>query len=429
MRGRIPAVATTHGPQICHGHRPVGLARCEDDVVAAFHAEPFTVQVSDEVLADLRARIRNTRWPGPAPGAPWAQGTDLDYLRDLAAYWADTFDWRAQERWLNTFSHFRAEIDGIGVHFVHECARSGRGIPLIMTNGWPSCFAEYLPAVPFLTEPAAHGLAGPGFDVVIPSLPGYGYSDRPARTGVTSRYTAGLWHRLMRGLGYRHYGAQGSDFGSAVTTFMALDDPAPMLGIHLSNLDIAPYTGPGSRPLSEAERAYLAQYQWWRDEDRGYGPIQSTRPQTVGYGLNDSPAGLAAWVLEKWRAWADSGGDLGATFSRDFLLTVVTLYWATQTITTSMRDYADNRWLGAELGPADVVTVPTAVAVFHQLIDDGTPPREWAERLYHIRRWTPMPRGGHFPSAEEPELFSRDIAAFFAELGAADLYPFGRPGP
>jgi pimeloyl-ACP methyl ester carboxylesterase len=234
---------------------------------------------------------------------------------------------------------------------------------------------------------------------------------------VTSRYTAGLWHRLMRGLGYRRYGAQGSDFGSAVTTFMALDDPAPMLGIHLSNLDITPYTGPGSRPLSEAERAYLAQYQWWRDEDRGYGAIQSTRPQTVGYGLNDSPAGLAAWVLEKWRAWTDSGGDLDATLSRDFLLTVVTLYWATQTITTSMRDYVDNRRL--ELGPADIVTVPTAVAIFHQFIDDGTPPREWAERLYNIRRWTPMPRGGHFPSAEEPELFARDITAFFAGLGAA----------
>jgi pimeloyl-ACP methyl ester carboxylesterase len=217
----------------------------------------------------------------------------------------------------------------------------------------------------------------------------------------------------MRGLGYHCYGAQGGDFGAAVATFMALDDPAPMLGIHLSTLDIAPYTGPGSRPLSEAERSYLAQYERWREDDRGYGAIQSTRPQTVGYGLNDSPAGLAAWVLEKWRAWADSGGDLDATFSRDFLLTVVTLYWATQTITCSMRDYVDNRRLAAELTLADIVTVPTAVTVFaHQFIDDGTPPREWAERLYNIRRWTPMPRGGHFPSVEEPGLLARDIAAF-----------------
>ena len=387
--------------------------------MATFRAEPFTVRVSDEVLADLRARIRSTRWPGPAPGAPWQQGTDLGYLQGLLAYWADGFDWRAQERWLNTFHHFRAEIDGVRIHFVHQRASSGRGIPLIMTHGWPSCFADYLPVVPFLTDPAAHGIRGPGFDIVIPSLPGYGFSERPARTGVSSRYTAGLWHRLMRGLGYRRYGAHGGDFGSAVTTFMALDDPAPMLGIHLSNLDVAPHAGPESRPLSEAERAYLAQYDWWRQDDRGYGAIQSTRPQTVGYGLNDSPAGLAAWILEKWRAWADSDGNLDATFSRDFLLTVVTLYWATQTITSSMRDYVDNRSLAAELGPADMVAVPTAVSVFaHQLIDDGNPPREWAERLYNIRRWTPMPRGGHFAAVEEPELLARDVAAFFGELRA-----------
>jgi pimeloyl-ACP methyl ester carboxylesterase len=395
--------------------------------VATFHVEPFTVTVSDAVLADLRARIRNTRWPGPAPGAPWVQGTELGYLQDLLAYWAGGFDWRKQERWLNTFNHFRAEIDGTRVHFVHERARSGHGIPLILTHGWPSCFADYLPVVPFLTDPAAHGIGGPGFDVVIPSLPGYGFSERPDRTGVSSRYTATLWHRLMRGLGYWRYGAQGGDFGSAVTTFMALDDPAPMLGIHLHNLDLAPYTGPGSRPLSAAERSFVAQYERWRQDDRGYGAIQSTRPQTVGYGLNDSPAGLAAWVLEKWRAWADSGGDLDATFSRDFLLTVVTLYWATQTITSSMRDYADNRWLAAELGPADVVTVPTAVAVFaHQYIDDGNPPREWAERLYNIRRWTPMARGGHFAPVEEPELLARDIAAFFGELPAANSSLSGR---
>ena len=397
--------------------------------MVAFQAEPFTVRVSDEVLADLRSRIRNTRWPVPAPGEPWAQGTDLRYLQDLAGYWAEGFDWRARERWLNGFSQFRAGIDGVRVHFVHQRARGGHGIPLIMTNGWPSCFAEFLPVVPWLTDPAAHGIGGPGFDVVIPSLPGYGYSERPGRTGVTSRYTAGLWHRLMRGLGYRRYAAHGSDFGSAVATFMALDDPAPMLGIHLSNLDIAPYTGPGSRPLSRAERAYLAEYQRWRDDDRGYGAIQSTRPQTVGYGLNDSPVGLAAWVLEKWRAWADSGGDLDGTFSRDFLLTIVTLYWATQTITSSMRDYVDNRSLAAELGPAGAVTVPTAVAVFaNQFIDDGTPPREWAERLYNIRRWTPMPRGGHFPAAEEPELFARDIAAFFAEPGPPTAGPPGAGG-
>ncbi|HXL18628.1 MAG TPA: epoxide hydrolase [Streptosporangiaceae bacterium] len=384
--------------------------------MADFQADPFTISVSDEVIADLRARISNTRWPEKSPATPWEQGTDLLYLQDLLAYWADGFAWRTQEDWLNSFHHFRADIDGIGIHFVHERAVSGEGIPLVLTHGWPSCFAEYLPLVPLLTNPAAHGIAGPGCDVVIPSLPGYGFTERPDRTGVTSRYTADLWHRLMHGLGYRHYGAQGGDFGAAVTTFMALDNPDPMLGIHLSNLDVAPYLGRESRPLSQSEQAYLAQYERWREDDRGYGAIQSTRPQTVGYGLNDSPAGLAAWLIEKWRAWSDSGGNLDATFSRDFLLTVVTLYWVSQTITSSMRDYADNRWLAA-LGPGDRITVPTAIAVFaNQLVDDGRPPREWAERLYNVRRWSPMRKGGHFAPAEQPELLARDIAAFFGDL-------------
>jgi pimeloyl-ACP methyl ester carboxylesterase len=223
----------------------------------------------------------------------------------------------------------------------------------------------------------------------------------------------------MRGLGYERYAAQGGDFGAGVATLMALDDPEPMLGIHLSTLEMSPYTGPGSRPLSEAERAYVEQLRRWEEAEGGYKAIQSTKPQTLGYGLNDSPAGLAAWILEKWRSWADTGGDLETRFSRDFLLATVTLYWVTQTVTSSMRDYVDNRWFGVALGPEDFVAVPTAIAVFTEhFVSEGTPPREWAERLYDLRRWTPMPSGGHFAAAEEPELLARDIAAFFADLQA-----------
>jgi pimeloyl-ACP methyl ester carboxylesterase len=379
--------------------------------------EPFEIGVDEQVLSDLRTRIRNTRWPDPAPGAPWAQGTDLEYLRRLLAYWADAFDWRARERELNAFAQFRAELDGVGIHFVHERARRGAGTPLILTHGWPSSFVELLPLVPFLTDPGAHGIDGPAFDVVIPSLPGYAFSGRPARTGVNYRYVAGLWHALMRGLGYVRYGAGGGDFGAGVATFMALDDPDPVLGVHLSNLEIAPYVGAGSRPLSGAERAFLAQNQRWSDAERGYSAIQSTKPQTLGFALNDSPAGLAAWILEKWRSWTDSGGDLEQRFSRDFLLTTVTLYWVTETITPSLRDYFDNRWFGVAPGPEDLVRVPTGIAVFaNQFVPEGEPPREWAERLYDVRRWTPMPSGGHFAPAEEPERLARDIAAFFAEL-------------
>jgi pimeloyl-ACP methyl ester carboxylesterase len=370
---------------------------------------PFTIAVADEVLSDLRTRLLDTRWPEAAPGPPWEQGTDLAYLQELVAHWIDGFDWRAHERELNALHHFHATVDGTRIHFVHERAPSGAGIPLILTHGWPSSFLELLALVPLLND---------RFDLVIPSLPGYGFSQRPHRTGVTSRFTAGLWHELMRGLGYERYGAHGADWGAAVSTFMALDDPEPMIGLHLANLDNAPYTGPGSRPLSDAERAYVADFQRWLDEERAYGAIQSTRPQTLAYGLNDSPAALAAWILEKWRLWGDTAGDLERRFPRDFLLTNVTLYWATATIATSMRDYYDNRWSpDTTIGPDDFVRVPTAVSVFeHNFVPEGRMPREWAERLYDVRRWTPMARGGHFPAAEEPELLATDIAAFFGEL-------------
>jgi pimeloyl-ACP methyl ester carboxylesterase len=369
--------------------------------------QPFSIQVADDVLDDLRARIRATRWPDPAPADSWQQGTDLAYLRDLLEYWADGYDWRAAEVELNRLAHVRVDVDGVPIHYVR--AGASGGTPLILTHGWPSTFLEYLPLIPPLTEA--------GFDLVIPSLPGYGFSGRPQRTGVNYRYVAGLWHELMRGLGFDRYAAGGTDFGSGVATMMALDDPDHMIGLHLTNLDIAPYTGPGSRPLSPAEERYVAQSEaWWRAET-GYKAIQSTRPQSLAYGLTDSPAGLAAWIVEKWRSWSDSGGDLDGRIPRDFLLTTVTLYWVTRSIGTSIRDYYDNRWHAVTIGPDDFVHVPTAIAGFtHEFAPEGTAPREWAERLYNVRRFTPMPRGGHFAPVEEPGLLAGDITAFFAEL-------------
>jgi pimeloyl-ACP methyl ester carboxylesterase len=364
--------------------------------VARLRVEPFTIEVPERTWSDLRERIRDTRWPPPSPEPGWEQGTELEYLRGLLGYWADGFDWRAQEERLNAFDHFRAEIDGVRVHFVHV---RGGGIPLILTHGWPSTFVEHLQLVPHL----------PGFDLVIPSLPGYGFSERPPRT--TMRDTARRWHKLMQGLGYERYGAQGGDFGASVTTYMALDEPAPLIGIHLHQIDDTPHTG--ARPLSRAERDYREAVAAWDAVERGYSSIQSTKPQTVAYGLNDSPAGLAAWLIEKWRSWSH---DLGR-IDRDVLLTNLTIFWVTQTIGTSMRDYYDTRWHGTGIGPDDRVAVPTAVAVFaNERVSEGTPPREWAERLYDIRRWTPMPRGGHFAPAEEPALLARDVAEFFGGL-------------
>ncbi|HET7042475.1 MAG TPA: epoxide hydrolase, partial [Gemmatimonadales bacterium] len=248
----------------------------------AMTVAPFAIHVADEILADLQARIRRTRWPQPSPGAAWAQGTDLSYLQELLRHWADRFEWRAEERRLNEFRHFRAELDGVPVHFVHARAADGKGIPLILTHGWPSSFLEYLPLVPLLTDPKAHGIDGPSFDLVIPSLPGYGFSGRPARANY--RTVARLWHRLMRGLGYERYGAGGGDFGSGVTTLMALEDPAPLIGIHLTSMesDLRPRTGEGAKPLSDAEGAYLAAVGEWDEAERGYSAIQSTKPQTLG---------------------------------------------------------------------------------------------------------------------------------------------------
>ena len=376
---------------------------------------PFTIRVPDAVLSDLKTRIRHTRWPGQAPGAAWTQGTDLEYLKRLLGYWAEGFDWREQERQLNTFKHLRAELGDIHVHFVHERAREGKGIPLILTHGWPSSFLELLRLVPLLTNPKASGIDAPAFDVVIPSLPGYGFSERPAQTNY--RTVARLWHELMHGLGYVRYGAGGGDFGAGVATHMAIENPAPMIGIHLTTMELWPPTGEGTRPLTDAECAYVADVRRWDEVERGYSAIQSTRPQTVGYGLNDSPAGLAAWILEKWRAWSDSDGDLDSRFSRDFLLSTLTLYWVTETITSSMRDYFDNRWHPANIPPGTRVRVPVGFANFdNNYVSEGNAPREWAERLYDVRRWTSMPSGGHFAAAEEPELLARDIAAFFAEI-------------
>jgi pimeloyl-ACP methyl ester carboxylesterase len=380
--------------------------------------EPFEIAVEEEVLADLRERISRTRWPDQIQGAGWDQGTELEYLKDVLAYWGGEFDWRARERELNSHEQFVAEVAGSRVHFAHARARASSGIPLILTHGWPSSFAEYLRLVPLLTDPRAHGIDGPAFDLVIPSLPGYGFSERPARTGVNTRRTAAVWHELMRGLGYERYGAGGGDFGAGVATFMALDDPQrAMIGLHLTNLEVDPYTGPGARPPSAAERVYAEEVASWDAVERGYSSIQSTKPQTVAYGLTDSPAGLAAWILEKWRSWTDSGGDLDAHFERDFLVTTLTIYWVTRSIASTLRDYYDNRWFAERIGPQDFVDVPTGIGVFrNQHVHEGDPPREWVERLYDVRQWSPQTRGGHFAPAEEPELVARDIAAFFASL-------------
>jgi pimeloyl-ACP methyl ester carboxylesterase len=363
---------------------------------------PFTIAITDEVLADLRARLRNARWPDAAPGEPWSQGTDLRYLKTLVREWADDFDWRAQERRLNAYPQFTTDIEGTRVHFVHH--RGGKP-PLLLTHGWPSCFVELLPLVDRLSNE---------FDLIVPSLPGYGFSSRPQHVGMNSAQAAGLWLELMSRLGYDRFGAIGGDFGAAVSTHLALLAPERVTGILLTTSEMSPVLGPQSPPLTGAERAYLEHVERWDATERGYSAIQSTRPQTLGYGLSDSPVGLAAWLIEKWRAWSDSDGDVNQHLTTDFLLTVLTLYWCTNTITSSMRDYYDQRWHGTPLTSSDYVTAPTAISVFaNELVPEGEPPREWYERLYTITQWAVAARGGHFAAAEVPDELAKHIRAHF----------------
>jgi pimeloyl-ACP methyl ester carboxylesterase len=356
--------------------------------------EPFRIQVSDKMLDDLRARLRQTRWPDQIPGIGWEQGTELEWLNRLVSYWADEFDWRAWERRLNALDHFTWE----GIHFVRQRAASGRGIPLILTHGWPSSFLDYMDMLPMLGH----------FDVVVPSLPGYGFSQRPPKVGINYRYVAERWHRLMSELGYSRYSASGYDFGAGVSTLLAFDHPESVIGIHLTTLesDLTPIVDDAG--LTDLERSYLAVTHRWDATERGYSAIQSTKPQTIGYGLNDSPVGLAAYVGEKWHSWSD------VTPPNDFLCATLTLYWVTQTITSSMRDYWDNRWYPVK---PTYVSTPTAFGVFaHQTVSEGEPPRSYLERVYNIKRWTVFPRGGHFAPAEEPATVAQDMTAFFHDL-------------
>ncbi len=375
--------------------------------------KPMRVAVPDGDLADLRERLRRTRWPNPSPRPGWTLGTDDVYLRGLVEYWADDYDWRAVERRLNSYSHFRVALDDVVIHFVHCRAPVGDAIPLVLTHGWPSTFAEFLPLVDLLTDPGAYGIDGPAFDVVVPSLPGYCWSTRP-RQPHTMRDTATLWHRLMQQLGYPRYAVHGGDFGSGVGTFLALQQPDAVIGLHLNDLELAPCFGTGSAPLSPAEQAYAEREKAWYATEGGYHAIQSTKPQTLAFGLSDSPAGLAAWVAEKWRSWSDSHGDLDARIPRDMLLTTLTLLWVTGGIGPSLLDFADNSDVYDSIAVSDRVRVPTAVSLFgHEFVDAGTIPREWAQRLYDITTWTVQPRGGHFPAMEEPRLLATAIAQFF----------------
>ena len=381
--------------------------------------QPFEVKVDDGVLDDLRRRLAETRWPDEIPGSEWDYGKNLEYLKGLVEYWRTGFDWRTQEKLINSFEHFKAEVQGLGVHFIHERGKGPNPMPLVITHGWPSSFFEMYKIIPLLADPASHGGdAADAFDVVAPSLPGFGFSDRPTQRGMQVQKVADLWTKLMaENLGYQRFGSQGGDIGAGVTARLGFAYPENLIGIHLTSMHRpTPYLGPGAEELSDAEKALMDQRRQWERAEGGYAHIQGTKSQTLSYGLNDSPAGLAAWIVEKYRTWSDCNGDVESRLTKDELLTTVTIYWVTQTISSLTRMYFENQHHPWNMERGERIQVPSAMALFPREISH--PPREWAERSYNVRRWTEMPRGGHFAALEEPELLAVDIRDFFRPLRA-----------
>ena len=377
---------------------------------------PFEINVSDEVLDDLNNRLSSTRWPDELPGTAWDYGSNLDYMKELAGYWQNGFDWRAQERLINSFRHFKADVDGLGIHFIHERGKGPDPMPLVITHGWPGSFFEMYKIIPLLTDPASHG-GDPedSFDVVAPSLPGFGFSDHAQEQGMEVQKTASLWVELMNGLGYPRFAAHGGDIGAGVTSRLGHGHADSMIGIHLTSVTRpTPYLGTGSKDLTEAEKILIEEREEWQRTEGGYAHIQGTKPQTLAYGLNDSPTGLAAWIVEKYRTWSDCDGDVERRFTRDELLTTVTIYWVTESISSSTRMYKENQRYDWTMERDEKIEVPTGVAAFPAEI--SRPPREWAERSYNLRRWTHMPSGGHFAALEEPQLLAEEIREFFRPL-------------
>jgi epoxide hydrolase len=362
--------------------------------------KPFRIAVPDADLADLKDRLVRTRWPEAECVDDWTQGIPLAYTRELADYWANDYDWRAREAVLNRFDHYTTEIDGLDIHFIHQRSPRDDAFPLLITHGWPGSIVEFHKVIEPLTVA--------GFHVVCPSLPGYGFSGKPTSTGWGVEKIGAAWDTLMGRLGYERYGAQGGDWGAAVTTQLGRNG-GRCVAIHL-NMPLGAPAGPLDNPTEEEKQA-LAGMNHYRKWDNGYAKQQSTRPQTLGYGLVDSPVGQLAWIVEKFWSWTDCDGHPENVLTRDELLDNVMMYWATASAASSARLY----WESFNVfGAGEPVKLPTGVAAFPKEILRA--PRSWCEAGYNITHWTTMPRGGHFAAFEQPELFVDDVSTFFATV-------------
>lgn len=394
---------------------------------------PFKIQVPGSVLTDLQDRLRKTRYPDAVEGAGWRYGFDLAYMKELVTYWRNRYDWRAQERRLNEFEQFKANIDGLDIHFIHRRSKVPNATPIILVHGWPSSFLEFTRVIERLTDPVRFGgHPDDAFHVVVPSLPGYGFSDKPRQSGIDPPAIAAMFVKLMARLGYTRYVAEGTDWGWPIASTMARVDATHAIGLFSAHCSTGPPPG-AANPLEgvpDFEVARRKAYEaYWTDEEKGYSAIQFTRPQTLGFGLNDSPVGLAAWILEKFRAWSDVGGDVESKFTKDVLLTNVMIYWVTETAHSAARLYFESRHpVGRALpsalpprGDDEPIKAPLGcMATPAGAGSSGYSPRKWLEARFNLKHFALVPRGGHFAALEEPELFAENLRAFRREIQAAD---------
>ena len=377
--------------------------------------EPFRIAVPQDTLDDLRARLSRARFPDEAPEAPWSYGASLGYMRDLVAYWRDAYDWRKHEAALNALPQFKVELDDVGLHFIHAQGKGPKPMPLLLSHGWPGSIVEFQRILPMLTDPARFGGdPADAFTVVAPSLPGYGFSFREGQKRIGLEGVADMFATLMRDvLGYEKFGAQGGDWGSVITTLLAFKHPHLLTGFHVNMLIAGRDPAAFPEPTPE-QAAFFKVAGRWAQEESGYQWIQGTKPQTLAFGLTDSPLGLAAWIVEKFRSWSDCGGEIENAIPRDAMLTNIMIYWATGAIGSSFWPYYDRRHSAWPIPRGARIPAPFGYAEFPNEI--ARPPRSLAEAQYDIRRWSVMEKGGHFAALEQPELLAREIREFFRPL-------------
>jgi pimeloyl-ACP methyl ester carboxylesterase len=368
------------------------------------------IELAQSFIDDLKARLKLTRWPDEIENSAWAHGASLSYMKELSDYWINYFDWRKTERDINSYGNYIAMIDGYKIHFLHIKGKGEKCVPIILTHGWPSSFLEWMKIIPLLTENEKLS-----FDLVIPSMLGYGFSQKVTEPGCNVSFMADLWHKLMIELGYEKYGVHGGDFGAGVSTAISMKYPDNVIGLHLNYIpgNYVPVMGENEE-FTKEENEYLDSEEEWYSREGGYSLEQNTKPLTLAYGLNDSPMGLCAWIVEKMYGWTNCRGYIGNVFSKDELLSNVTLYWVTETIHSSIRLYSENKTNPLIIGKDSFIKIPTGIAHFRY--EEPFPPRNFIERGYNIQHWTDFPEGGHFPAIEKPEELAEDIISFFSKM-------------